>query len=141
VTRYRNDPDTDFHLLAATITQLERDAAKAVNFAKIYGAGVKKFAAMIGKPLQEAQRIYAQYDRSCHSYADSAASTAGAHATKASSSFTTAPAGISIASRRAANGKSMPALVHSKKRKRGSKIPTIPGIGADRSTVPMFTRH
>ena len=25
--------------------------AKDVNFAKIYGAGVKKFAEMIGKPL------------------------------------------------------------------------------------------
>ena len=62
VARYRDDPDADFHALAATLTRLERTAAKAVNFAKIYGAGVRKFAAMIGKPLQEAQRIYAQYD-------------------------------------------------------------------------------
>src|SRR5262249_13269050 len=37
--------------------------AKAVNFAKIYGAGVRKFAEMIGKPLREAQAIYQQYDR------------------------------------------------------------------------------
>src|SRR6516164_214570 len=63
VARYRDDPDADFHALAATITGLDRTAAKAVNFAKIYGAGVKKFAQMIGKPLQEAQRLYAQYDR------------------------------------------------------------------------------
>jgi DNA polymerase I-like protein with 3'-5' exonuclease and polymerase domains len=63
VARYRDNADTDFHALAATLTQLDRGAAKAVNFAKIYGAGVKKFAQMIGKPLQEAQRIYAQYDR------------------------------------------------------------------------------
>jgi DNA polymerase I-like protein with 3'-5' exonuclease and polymerase domains len=63
VARYRDDPDTDFHALAAGITKLDRTAAKAVNFAKIYGAGVRKFAAMIGKPLQEARRIYDQYDR------------------------------------------------------------------------------
>ena len=34
------------------MTGLDRDTAKAVNFAKIYGAGVKKFAEMIGKPLR-----------------------------------------------------------------------------------------
>ena len=63
VKRYHDDPDADFHAFAATLTGLERTSAKAVNFAKIYGAGVKKFAAMIGKPLEEAQRIYAQYDQ------------------------------------------------------------------------------
>jgi DNA polymerase I-like protein with 3'-5' exonuclease and polymerase domains len=60
---YRDNSDTDFHAFAATITKLDRSPAKAVNFAKIYGAGVKKFAQMIGKPLAEAQRIYQQYDR------------------------------------------------------------------------------
>ena len=63
VERYRNDPDTDFHLLAAEITGLPRKDAKAVNFAKIYGAGVQKFAEMIGRPLAEAQTIYAKYDQ------------------------------------------------------------------------------
>jgi DNA polymerase I-like protein with 3'-5' exonuclease and polymerase domains/RecA-family ATPase len=63
VARYRDDPDADFHALAAALTKLERTSAKAVNFAKIYGAGVHKFATMIGKPLREAQRIYKQYDR------------------------------------------------------------------------------
>jgi DNA polymerase I-like protein with 3'-5' exonuclease and polymerase domains len=62
VARYRDDPDADFHALAAMITGLDRSAAKAVNFAKIYGAGVRKFGLMIGKPLTEAQRIYEQYD-------------------------------------------------------------------------------
>ena len=38
------DPDADFHAFAATITGLDRSAAKAVNFAKMYGAGVTKFA-------------------------------------------------------------------------------------------------
>jgi DNA polymerase I-like protein with 3'-5' exonuclease and polymerase domains len=63
VERYRNDPNTDFHELTSEITTLPRKDAKNVNFAKIYGAGVKKFAAMIGKPLGETQAIYAQYDR------------------------------------------------------------------------------
>ena len=60
---YRTNPDADIHAWAATMTGLERKDAKAVNFAKIYGAGVKKFAEMIGKPLAEAKKIYAQYDR------------------------------------------------------------------------------
>ena len=38
--------------------RLEREPAKAVNFAKIFGAGVSKFAAMIGKPVTEARAIY-----------------------------------------------------------------------------------
>jgi len=63
VARYREDPDADFHAFAATITGLDRSAAKAVNFAKMYGAGVTKFAQMIGKPLAEAQQLYARYDR------------------------------------------------------------------------------
>jgi DNA polymerase I-like protein with 3'-5' exonuclease and polymerase domains len=63
VARYRDDPDADFHALAAALTGLERTAAKAVNFAKIYGAGVRKFAAMIGKSQMEAERLYEQYDR------------------------------------------------------------------------------
>src|SRR5262249_2715073 len=62
VTRYRNDPDTDFHEMASAMTALVRKDAKGVNFAKVYGASVKKFAEMIGKPLSEAQTIYGQYD-------------------------------------------------------------------------------
>ena len=61
--RYRADPDTDFHAFAAQLTGLDRKHAKNVNFAKIYGAGVRKFAIMIGKPESEAKAIYEQYDR------------------------------------------------------------------------------
>jgi DNA polymerase I-like protein with 3'-5' exonuclease and polymerase domains len=61
--RYCTDPDTDFHALASEITSLQRKDAKNVNFAKIYGAGMKKFAEMIGKPLWEAQAIRTLYDR------------------------------------------------------------------------------
>jgi DNA polymerase I-like protein with 3'-5' exonuclease and polymerase domains len=63
VDRYLTDPTTDAHTLVAAMTGLTRASAKNVNYAKSYGAGVKKFAEMIGKPEREAQTIYAQYDR------------------------------------------------------------------------------
>ncbi len=59
---YRNNPDADFHNVVAEMTGLDRSAAKATNFAKIYGAGVPKMAEMIGKPLDEVQAIVSQYD-------------------------------------------------------------------------------
>jgi hypothetical protein len=61
--RYRANPNTDFHDLVAELTGLDRKQAKNVNFAKAFGAGVRKFAAMIGKPESEARAIYARYDR------------------------------------------------------------------------------
>ena len=60
---YRTDPDTDFHQLVSDWTGLERASAKNTNFAKAFGAGVRKFAAMIGKPEGEARAIYDRYDR------------------------------------------------------------------------------
>jgi DNA polymerase I-like protein with 3'-5' exonuclease and polymerase domains len=61
--RYCHDPETDFHSMVAAMTGLERKPAKDTNFAKAYGAGVPKFAAMIGQPVERAQEIYDQYDR------------------------------------------------------------------------------
>ena len=61
--RYRADPNTDFHDLVAELTGLDRKQAKSVNFAKAFGAGVRKFAAMIDKPESEARAIYNRYDR------------------------------------------------------------------------------
>jgi len=60
--RYRNDPDTDFHQYVADITRLERRRAKDTNFAKAYGAGVRKFALMTGLDETEAMEVYNQYD-------------------------------------------------------------------------------
>ena len=40
-----------------------RQSAKVANFAKAFGAGVRKFAAMIGKPEGEARAIYSRYDQ------------------------------------------------------------------------------
>jgi DNA polymerase I-like protein with 3'-5' exonuclease and polymerase domains len=63
VERYRADPDTDFHSFVAELTGLERKSAKNVNFAKAFGAGVRKFAAMIGQREGDARAIYERYDR------------------------------------------------------------------------------
>ena len=63
VATYRDNPDADFHAMVAEMTGLDRDAAKSVNFAKIYGAGVEKLAEMIGKPVAETRAIVNQYDR------------------------------------------------------------------------------
>ena len=61
--RYRTDPDTDFHQLVSEWTGIERSSAKNTNFAKAFGAGVRMFAEMIGKPEAEAHAIYDRYDR------------------------------------------------------------------------------
>jgi DNA polymerase I-like protein with 3'-5' exonuclease and polymerase domains len=63
VARYLSDPNTDFHEFAAALTSLKRAAAKGVNFAYIYGAGVEKLAEMIGVSVADAKRILNQYDR------------------------------------------------------------------------------
>jgi hypothetical protein len=63
VARYREDPKTDFHVFAATVTALDRSAAKSFNFGFIYGMGVKKFAQTTGKSLAEAQQIFDRYAR------------------------------------------------------------------------------
>ena len=62
VERYRISPDTDFHQFVADLANLERQPAKNANFAKIFGAGVRKFAEMINKPEGEARGIIDKYD-------------------------------------------------------------------------------
>jgi DNA polymerase I-like protein with 3'-5' exonuclease and polymerase domains len=63
VERYRSDPDTDFHSFVAELTGIERKSAKNANFAKAFGAGVRKFAAMINQREGDARAIYEKYDR------------------------------------------------------------------------------
>jgi DNA polymerase I-like protein with 3'-5' exonuclease and polymerase domains len=63
VDLYISDPSTDFHILVSEWTGLERKPAKDTNFAKAFGAGIPKFALMIGKSPSEAKDIYEQYDR------------------------------------------------------------------------------
>lgn len=62
VQMYRDNPNTDFHTLAAELTRLPRRRAKDVNFAKAFGAGVAKFALMTGMTLEEAADVMGQYD-------------------------------------------------------------------------------
>jgi DNA polymerase-1 len=52
---YIKYPDTDYHSWTAEMTGKSRDQAKTVNFAKIYGQGVKSTAAQLGMTLEEAQ--------------------------------------------------------------------------------------
>jgi hypothetical protein len=63
VARYCGDPNADFHAMVAEMTGLARQSAKNTNFAKVFGAGVRKFAAMIDQPEKEARALYNQYDR------------------------------------------------------------------------------
>jgi DNA polymerase I-like protein with 3'-5' exonuclease and polymerase domains len=62
VAKYNADPKTDFHNLVVDMTGLTRRRAKDVNFAKAYGAGIPKFAAMTGMELEEAASVMGQYD-------------------------------------------------------------------------------
>lgn len=62
VDKYREDPNADFHDLAAEMTKLPRSKAKDVNFAKAFGAGKNKFAEMTGMTVEEAEATMAQYD-------------------------------------------------------------------------------
>lgn len=59
---YRNDPATDFHELVVSLTGLIRRTAKDCNFAKAFGAGVPKFAAMTGMTEDAAAAAMDQYD-------------------------------------------------------------------------------
>jgi len=61
--RYREDPATDFHKYVSTMTGRDRQTSKNVNFARAYGAGIRKFTAMIGIPENSARTIYDEYDR------------------------------------------------------------------------------
>lgn len=60
--RYHSDPKTDFHNLVVEMTGLSRPQAKDVNFARSFGAGIKKFAAMTNRTEAEAVQISSQYD-------------------------------------------------------------------------------
>jgi DNA polymerase-1 len=65
---YRDDPDADFHKFAAELTGLARKDAKGVNFANVYGAGVRTLAQMIGKPELETRKIVERSTAHCRSW-------------------------------------------------------------------------
>lgn len=60
--QYCNDLHTDFYNLVVSITGLERDPSKAISLGTLYGMGVKKFARMTNRSLEEAERLFAQFN-------------------------------------------------------------------------------
>lgn len=54
---YRTDPSTDFHKTASAITEVPRKDAKSINFGVVYGMGIPKMAASLGKSIEEATPI------------------------------------------------------------------------------------
>ena len=64
---YREDPNTDFHAMVATLTGLPRKAAKNLNFGLCFGMGIRKLAASLnlidegGEPLPKALEIMDTY--------------------------------------------------------------------------------
>ena len=67
--RYREEPATSFHRLAAELAKMNADDpatyknVKNVNFCKVYGGGVPKIAETAGISVEEAARFVAEYDR------------------------------------------------------------------------------
>lgn len=63
---YREDPWTKFHhivqAMIAAQQPIELKAAKNANFARVYGAGLAKFASMVGTDMAKAQKILDVYD-------------------------------------------------------------------------------
>lgn len=58
---YIDDINADYHAIVASLTGLERGDAKNVNFATAYGAGVAKFASMVGISIQAAKDLMEKY--------------------------------------------------------------------------------
>jgi hypothetical protein len=109
---YINNPDADIHQYTADTTGIDRQSGKTFNFAKIYGAGVKRLAE------------HARTRRS---------STASSRSTRARGVTSTA-------TRRGASGKRAPAPVISKRPSGVPVTPIIPGI-AGRLCVRIPAPH
>jgi len=65
---YERDPETDFHnivmeMVRAIKPDINRKRTKDLNFAKIFGAGLKKVALMLEVSLDDARKFVQAYDR------------------------------------------------------------------------------
>jgi DNA polymerase I-like protein with 3'-5' exonuclease and polymerase domains len=58
---YHADDSADFHQIAAEIVGQKRSDAKHQNFGMVYGMGPKLLALKLGKTLEEARPIFADY--------------------------------------------------------------------------------
>ena len=61
VSAYAEDPNTDFHQLAADIVGVPRKQAKTINLGLFYGMGVNKLAEQIGLDFTSAKELFAVY--------------------------------------------------------------------------------
>ncbi len=61
-TLYREDPDTDFHVMVSELTGLGRKAAKNVNFGLVYGMGVPLLASTLDMTVEQAEKeVFSAY--------------------------------------------------------------------------------
>lgn len=58
---YTQTPSVDAHTAVANAAGIDRQSGKRLNQALLTGAGVKKAASMLGKPMDEAMKIVNQY--------------------------------------------------------------------------------
>ena len=58
---YTKEPSVDAHTAVAQAAGIDRQSGKRLNQALLTGAGVKKAASMLGKPMDEAMAIVDQY--------------------------------------------------------------------------------
>jgi DNA polymerase I-like protein with 3'-5' exonuclease and polymerase domains len=61
VEKYREDPRTDFHQLAADIVGVSRKQAKTINLGLFYGMGVNKLSEQLGLDLASGKELFNQY--------------------------------------------------------------------------------
>lgn len=59
--RYRDDPTTDFHVIAAELTGKPRKQAKNINFGVVYGMGKETMASNLGCSVAEADPILREF--------------------------------------------------------------------------------
>jgi DNA polymerase I-like protein with 3'-5' exonuclease and polymerase domains len=60
---YRNNPETDFHVMAAEMTGKPRKTAKNINFGIVYGMGVDHMAEVMGCDTARAKQILDEYHK------------------------------------------------------------------------------
>jgi len=61
VTKYNDDPDTDFHTMVAEMANIPRKQAKTINLGMMYGMGVNKLSEQLDIPVEEAKSLIKQY--------------------------------------------------------------------------------
>lgn len=60
--RYLNDPALNYHEFVAELTELEYKTAKILNFAILYGRGIKETATQLGKTHDETRSLFDQHE-------------------------------------------------------------------------------